>query len=306
MYGSQRNAMAASFFALMISATTVQAKEEQPVMLAPAGPWQLDMAEHKCRIARLFGEGEQETVFYLEQWDPSRSAFWNVAGPPLEKYKDWRDTRFVFGPGGDEDEFKFVPSTLGDYGSAIGGGSTIAPHEHPHANAEDPDYEKEPRGLQILDSEGAKGIRFLTLSQKSRADVVLELGDMEAPLAAMNSCMRNLVEHWGFDPAKQERVQTPVKISNINDVARIIQKEYPKDALRRGGQADFHYRLTVAADGRVEDCFLLNQTLAEDFDIRRHPCTAFRERAEIEPARTASGEAVRTYYTGRIVYRMGG
>lgn len=305
MFGSHPGALAASFIALAFTVTTAQAKEIEPVRLAPSGVWQLDMAENKCRIARLFGEGESETVFFIEQWDPSRSAYWNVAGPPLEDYREWRDTNYAFGPGGDEGEFRFVPSTLGDYGTAIGRSSTFAQNEESDIDEEDRDYAKDPRGLQVLDSEGAQGIHLLTLSQKNQADVVLDLGDMEAPLAAMNSCMRNLVEHWGFDLVQQESVQSPAKVTNIESVARIIQKEYPRDALRRGGQADFHYRLTVGEDGKVEDCLLLNQTLAEDFDMRRHPCTAFKDHAEIEPARGVSGEAVRTYYTGRIVYRMG-
>lgn len=306
MFGSKPVLIASTLSALLLTPGVSQAKDREPIVLSPAGPWQLDMAEHKCRIARLFGEGDQETVFYLEQWDPSRSAYWNVAGPPLEKYKAWRDTRFAFGPAGDEDEFEFVPSTLGDYGAAIGRSSTIVAHEQPHPDEEERDYVTDPRGLQALDSEGATDIETLTLSQKARSDVVLELGSMAAPLSAMNTCMKNLVEYWGFDVAQQETVQTPPKVGNLMRVAREIQEHYPNDALRRGGQADFHLRLTVDEAGGIEECILLNQTLADDFDMRKHPCTAFKKYAEVEPARNAAGEPVRTYYTSRIVYRIGG
>ena len=42
-----------------------------PTVIDPAGPWQLDMAENNCRLARAFGTEEKKTLFLLEQWDPS-------------------------------------------------------------------------------------------------------------------------------------------------------------------------------------------------------------------------------------------
>lgn len=281
-------------------------QDAEAVVLQPASTWQLDMAENKCRVARLFGEGEEKTVFYLEQWDPSRAAAWSVAGPSVEKFRAERDTSFAFGPGGDEAEFKFMDSNLGDYGNAVTHTTTIVANENPEEEEEgyERDYMADPRGVPALDGEGAALITTLTLSQKGRDDVVLELGSMKAPLNAMNVCMADLVQHWGFDVEQQKTVQSPPVVKNLERVARRIMQDYPSEALRRGGQADFHMRLTVDAAGSVEHCVLINQTLAEGFDMRRHPCTAFEKLAEFEPARTAAGDPVSSFYVGRIIYRL--
>ena len=277
----------------------------EPVILSPAGPWQLDMATNKCRLARLFDSGEQKTVFYLEQWNPGSDLLMTVAGPPFAKFRYFRDTQYTFGEAGDAGEFGFTKSTLGEYGAAINTSTTIARQEDADDDAEARDYSDRPRGLPTIDSEGAAGIETLTFYQKKRAPVMLKLGDMQAPLAAMNMCMRDLVKDWGFDPDEQATVQTPARVTNMEHVVRRVQDAYPTDALRRGAQADFHMRLTVGADGKVEDCVLLNQTHAEGFDIRKGPYHNFMTNAEFEPARDAAGTPIRTYYTSRIVYRIG-
>ena len=289
---------------MLFFATPSYAQDDVSVFLSPISPWQLEMAENKCRIARLFGQEGEETFFYLEQWDPSRLAYWAVAGPSVEDYRGWRNTQFAFQPNGDEGEFEFVPSKLGKYGSAVGRVSTIAAEEQGLSEEELRDFTSDPRGLPLLDSAGAEGIDTLKLSQKGRANVVLQLGDLKAPLAAMNSCMEDLVEHWGLNISEQRTVQSPPKVVNLVRVAREIQEYYPTDALDRGAQADFQLRLTIGKGGEIEHCVLLNQTLADDFDMNRHPCSTFKRFATVEPARNATGDAVRTYYTTRIIYRL--
>ncbi len=288
------------------NATVAQAKDDEaPIVLDPAGPWQLDMAENKCRIARLFGAGERRALFYLEQWSPDEVALWTVAGEDFKRFRDWRDTTFIFGPGGQSGEFKFVKSTFGEFGAAINHQSALVPSDKPDFDWETHDYTLYPHGLPALDADAAEGVTTLSLTQKNRATVSMNLGDMKAPLSAMNHCMEDLVETWGFDPEEQKTVQSPPRIENLVAVAREIQERYPSSALNAGHQADFHVRLTISAAGQIETCVLLNQTLAEGFDMKRGPCAAFERIAEIEPARTKGGEAVRSYYTTRIVYRIG-
>ena len=280
------------------------AAEDEAQILEPVGPWQLDMGENKCRIARVFGEDGQQTLFYLEQWDPSSAAHWLVAGPPLEKYKSWRDTRFHFGPGGAEDEFRFQESTMGEWGNAISHFSGLSSLDTREDDDPDADYAAKPRGLPGMNAEAGANINRLTLSQSRRPAVVLELGEMKNVMVAMNDCMANLVEHWGFDVEEQKTVQSPPKVTNLARITKRIVDYYPHDAQRKGAQADFHLRLTVAADGSFKSCTLLNQTLAPDFDMERHPCTAFERIGEFEPALTANGTPVESFYTVRIRYVM--
>ncbi|SFO90177.1 hypothetical protein SAMN04488060_0616 [Qipengyuania nanhaisediminis] len=282
------------------------AKEREPELLMPLGPWQLDMGEHKCRLARLFGTDEAQTIFILDQWNPAVSAQWAVAGPPVRRIRYSREASFAFGPDGDAEEFRFTPGTLDNYGDVIGDRSTVTAHSHPLPGESDYDWGASPRGILSLDTSNAASIETLMISQKGAHSFSLRLGPMEKPLTAFNACMENLVEFWGFDLEEQKAVSTPARILNLEKVAGRVQQSYPRDALRNRAQADFHLRLTVGTDGSVEECFLINQTIAKDFDMTRHPCTTFKTIAEAEPARMADGTPVRTFFNTRIVYRMRG
>lgn len=286
--------------------TPAMAKESEAELLLPLGPWQLDMGEHKCRLARLFGADAGKTVFILDQWNPSVSAHWAVAGPGVRKIRTNQETSFAFGPDGDADEFRFTGGTLGDYGAVVTGKSTVAAHAHPLPGEEGYDWAANPRAIHAMDSAKSAEIETLTISQRGSQTLALRLGSMEKPLAALNYCMENLVESWGFDLEEQRTIATPPTIINLAEVAARIQREYPREALRKGAQADFHMRLTVGVDGDVKECALIDQTLAKGFDMRRHPCTIFKSDAEIEPARKLDGTPVETYYTTRVIYRMRG
>lgn len=290
----------------LAAANAASAKDDpEIVVLKPSSPWNLDMGEHKCRIARLFGEGENQTIFVIDQWDPSKTAQWTVAGPALEKYRNGRDTGFEFSEGGDAGEFELLGSFFGEFGNAIQYSSGfVADEEGAGDEGEEPDYVANPRSLPELDAKGASAIEWLTISQRGRTPVRLHLGALDAPLSAMNVCMENLVEFWGFDIAEQRTVASPPEVTNMKNVVREVAEQYPKAALNRGAQADFHIRLTIDTQGKIENCVLLNQTASEDFELGGHPCTAFERFAKIEPARDAAGQPVRTYLTNRIVYRM--
>lgn len=302
---------AAMAIALVLPAIPVDAASmvDGPLELQPTGPWQLDMGENNCRMARTFGTEDEKTLFLLEQWDPSAEAGWVVTGPAVRKFKNRSSAVYAFGPGGDADEFDVVASTFGDFGTAVRAYSSVA-FDPDRAKTEDRgedterDYAVDPRGLPQLDAEGAQGVAYLDLGGRAPDEVRLMLGDMEKPLEAMNLCMANLVDHWGFDVAEQKTVVMPPIPRNIDTVTRMIVKEYPLKALRRGAQADFHLRLTVDPDGSVSQCAMINQTTADDFDPRRHPCTIFTERAKFEPAMDAAGKALPSFYTTRIVYRI--
>ena len=283
------------------------AAEDDPalILLQPSSPWNLDMGEHKCRIARLFGEGEDKTIFVIDQWDPSTTAQWTVAGPAFENYRNGRATVFEFDTGGDSGEFELLGSFFGEFGNAVQASSSFTAGEPLSDDGdEERDYLSDPRSLPALDAKSAVGIEWLTVSQRGRTPVRLRLGSLEGPLAAMNVCMENLVEFWGFDLEEQRRVASPPEVSNMPQVAREVAGRYPKSALWRGAQADFHIRMTIDTQGKIENCVLLSQTVADNFELSGHPCTAFERYAKIEPARDKTGQPIRTYLTNRIVYRI--
>lgn len=290
-----------------------QAKDEPPTILAPSSNWHLDMGDNKCRIARSFGDEKNRTAFYLEQWEPGKSADWLVAGPPFDRFKPSRKATLTFSTGGDAQEFEFLDASLGDFGRSIGGITTIVPNTEPvpepgkkRISEDQRNYSLDPRGMPKLGVKSAKQIVMLNVAQESRGSVTLRLGEMDKPLEAMNLCMEGLVKSWGLDVEQQKQVVSPPRIANMGEVGSQVLKDYPAKALQKGAQATFYLRLIVDAEGKTENCALLNLTLADDFDYSRHPCAVFSKYAEIEPARGIKGEAVPSYYMVRIRYVIPG
>lgn len=237
--------MAMGKAALIIGAAamaTASAAEDTMSELQPLGPWQLDMAENKCRIARLFGDAAAPTLLYLEQWEPGRIASWAMAGPATKSFSDRQAVRYAFGPDGADGDTQFLDSTLGEYGRAIEGYSTVVPfvHEEVVPGSAPPARE--------LGSTAATTITDFQLSQ-GRREARLKVGSLAAPLAAMNTCMDDLVAHWGFDPAQQRQIVAPAHLTNRDKVANLIVRVYPREALGNGAQADFVTRLSIDATG---------------------------------------------------------
>ena len=304
--------VAVLFSSLAVAATVMpgvaRAAEKERIVLQPAGAWHLDMGENRCRLVREFGSDDERSVFYLEQWSPSSSATWLVAGPPFKRHRASREVTATFGPEGDRETFEFVPSTLGDFGAAISEASTIAfDKETPDgANGYDPVTAtaiERPGGLPILDAAGMAQVERLTIAQNGRPDVVFELGNMGSGAAAMNTCMTRLIQQWGLDLEEQRSVVSAPQLRNPDTVVQRIVSYYPASAMYKGAQANFHLRVVVSATGEMESCQLLNQSLADDFDLRRLPCKAFEEKARFYPALDARGHGVRSYYTTNIRYR---
>lgn len=288
-----------------------QAKDEPPTILAPSSNWHLDMGDNKCRIARSFGDEKNRTAFYLEQWEPGKSADWLVAGPPFDRFKPSRKATLTFSTGGDTKEFEFLDASLGDFGRSIGGMTTIVPNTEPvpepgkkRISEDQRDYSLDPRGLPKLDVSSAKQIVTLNVAQKGSGAVTLRLGEMDKPMEAMNLCMESLVKSWGLDVEQQKQVVSTAKITNMDEIVKMIAHSYPEKALRRGAQAAFYLRLMVDAEGKVENCAVLNITIAKDFGNFLYPCTVFTKHAEFEPARGQNGEPVRTYYMSRIRFAL--
>ena len=278
--------------------------KDGPVVLEPIGAWTLDMADNNCRMIRAFGSEERKTLLLLEQWDPTEQLTWMVTGDATKGYGKRRKAHYSFGSGGDEGDIDLIGMTFEGHGPAIGTHSTIVAKQS-RPEGEDRDFSIEPRGLPELDSGAAEGITYLDIGIRAPDDFRLNLGSMKAPMSAMNMCMANLVEHWGFDGEQQRSVVQPPLAKNMKNVVSEITRSYPSKALGRGAQANFHIRVSVGADGTVEDCVLLNQTVAKDFDQTRDPCYVFTQKAEFAPATDTNGQPVPSFYATRIVYRMG-
>ncbi len=283
------------------------ARGDGPVVLEPSSRWQLDYAPARCNIAMTFGEGEQRNLLSFEQMTPSRHFAWLVAGPAIKALGSRTRLTVQFGP-------HFAPMVVDSdrltkgapFGVAFRG-FTYGPDEAESAERDEPGgyaedgVEGEPTGLPELDAQDGARIEWIELSRKDRS-YRFETGNLEEVFKAMNKCMADLVSEWGLDPEVMRTRSTAPRALNLRAVAARIQGVYPSKAERSGEQADLHIRVMVDEAGRVTECAVASQTVAENFDDTA--CQVFMRHARFEPARDRQGKAMASFYMTRVLYRL--
>lgn len=276
----------------------VFAQNEQPIVLNASSAWVADYAVHRCRIGNIFGEGDNRTVVFLEQYHPSNQLRWLVAGPYLKSMRMGREVSVRFGPAFDANEVRYDKRTFGDFGPALHGDW---PPFDPEAddNKEISDAGTPSNRLDIND--GA-AIRWISIQRDGKPELRLKTGDLEPIYGAMNACMDDLVASWGLDPKQDRRWATAPIFTNRESVFRSLFRSYPNSALIRGKQADLHLRLMVDEDGKATECVVTDVTVAERFDDSA--CKPMLSDAEFEPARDRDGTAIPSYFTLFLYYRL--
>ena len=298
------------FCAVAAMASSSAAAED--IVLEPNQKWVADYGEHSCRLIRSFGDKDKPTVLVIQQTAPTSAFSWTVAGPDV-RYTLWhRPVSVQWGPQFDPYEKEFEKASLGTVGSAyIGWGWTgyETPPERMTSkkalrNLSDAKLASafEPT-LAEIDIEQAARVEFLSFQQRGRR-IVLRLDNFGAAVSALNECTRKLAAEWGFDESYYNRLTTTPVFLNIEDVAQLIQRDYPSRARSRGAQALFRMRIIVGADGKPERCDWLNETEAEDFVMKRTPCDIVMQHAKYDPAVDESGEPIRSITQQGVRYSM--
>lgn len=291
----------------LIAAPPAHADEAATVLLEPTTPWQLEYAEDRCRLSRVFGEGDRRTIFWLEQTGPSSTFQWSVAGEAIDQLRSTRGVSAAFGPGFDPFEIdagksrKYPKQTLrlAEFGvvlQSFGYGRFSSGNPDPVADGS----KAVPRMHRLDPARGAR-IEYLQLSRKDRA-VTLATGGFAEVFEAMNACAADLYRVWGVEPGIEDKVVNGAVFKNQGSVARMVQKNYPRAAEGRGEEAVMGLKILVGVDGRVEKCITIKKTKAENFD--ESACEIFKEHARFEPARDAEGNPTRDFYTTSVMYWM--
>jgi TonB family protein len=283
--------------ALALGAIHMPALAQEPVVLKPSSDWNLDYGETRCRIMRTFGEGDQKTAFYFEQFAPSQYLSWLVAGPLVKRLSGLRHTKVTMGSAGQpfvlDSPFALTFGEFGDAVESIGFKKIDSPEAETDKSA--------PLGLPEVSVDEGSRIDWIEFS-RGKAIYRLETGNLGPVVKAMNTCMENLVTWWGADPAVLRQRQTGPELLNQDEVVRKVVAHYPMKALRQGKQADLMMRVMVEADGTVSKCQISEITSAADFD--NEACVVFITAAKFSPAKDAQGRPLPSYYTNRIRYMI--
>lgn len=255
-----RNALAG----LMIIASPAPASTV-PMPADPVGKWVLDYGEAGCTLSRTFGDPAKPMILGFVPVPFGEKVRVVLITPDRPK-----------GPGLDKGTIEFgAPQTKHEtpveiYPSAAGGWSVVAGADQGAL-------------LQALEVG-----QVLTLNY-GRSRVSLNVGQNDKAVAALRSCLGDLLAGWGMDKAAQALVASP---PGGNVVAFFRADDYPASALEGKEQGDVAVRYWVEPDGRVADCRVVMSSGSELLDSTT--CTIITERARLTPARDKDGKPVRS------------
>ena len=262
--------------------------------LLPSTEWNIDFGENTCRLARVFGEGENKHILFVEQAGPSESFNLTIAGPGMKKYRQII-TRLTLKP--DEG----FPQTYGNPAEVVGYGPGEV-FTSLKINEPDESTDGALRTLPHIDLDEAAAIERVVYGHGGSA-LSFETGEMASPFQALNVCSADFVRAWGLDEGEHQSFEKMAVWKNEADIAKRIQKKYTRAALKRGEQAILRMRVIVETDGSVSDCTLTDATETER--LESNACDEMAK-AEFAPALDKAGNPMRSFYLTNIIYRIFG
>ncbi|MFO6446736.1 energy transducer TonB [Erythrobacter sp. NE805] len=287
---------AAALCALVLAAAPARA---EIVELASSSPWNVDFGETKCRLARIFGEGENRHLLFFEQYWPSGRVGMTAAGPSFKRFRSRQPTALAFAAGQQPRRTEPFTGNVEGYGDAVVY-SSVRIDGRGGTDAEDKE-EDTVGGIPALDKPGAKAVEFVSLKQRGD-EIRLKTGPLDAAFEVLDRCALDLVGTWGLDIEAHRTAMSLPRWTNRDAVVRRIVADYPRDALSAGEQGIMRLRVIVSAEGKVEDCAILKATNADRLDS---PACRAMALARFEPARDAQGKPMRSYHAESIVYQVG-
>lgn len=268
----------------------------EPVEIAPSSPWNVDFGENKCRLARFFGEGENRHLLFFEQYWPGARFGMTVAGPSFKRYRSGQRTDLKFFGAQPPMETKPFTGTVGQFGDGVIYSTLGLAKEERSEDQSEP----APARVPQLDKGAARQVEFVSLRQRGD-EVRLLSGPLDEAFAVLDSCAMDLIGTWGLD-VEQHRTATRLpRWLNKDVVVRRIVAAYPREALNAGEQGIMRMRVTVSAEGMVEDCTILKAT---DTERLESPACKAMLGARFEPALDAEGKPMRSYFAESIIYRI--
>lgn len=275
-----------SFIAVFVATAVALPAQAAPLVLAPSSKWDMHYADDSCRLARVYGEGKDKVIVFMDRFSPAARVHVTMVGKPLSTGFDVRTpATFSFGPGLPEGKRK--DALKGSTGEDKLPTLFIGPSDLLNREGED-------LSPQTPDDE-AKITQFaLTIRPRQ---IVFQSGSLKAPMAALRACTDSLVKEWGLDPAVQARLSRPA--TPQSDPGKwLVSSDYPRGPLMMGASAIVYFRLMVSADGNPTGCHIQQATNSPEFTD--FTCKLLMKRARFAPALDAAGNPTASYYTNSV------
>lgn len=290
--------MAVSLIAIGLIAQPVSAKTE-PIRLAVSSPWNAHYADNSCRLARQFGQGDNQVTLIFNRFGPGDGFQLSLAGKLARKLYGAEKTHIRFGPTEQVQDVAIMEGTIGKNPALIFPTSMSVEAPDP-AQAKQPlvnDGIPSPR----LPPERIAAVNQVIIGRDGRTQLILETGSLGKAFAALSTCVDGLVGTWGIDPVADKKLRR--RVIPVGDYTGwITTNDYPEDMWRAGQPAIVQVRLNIDATGTVTGCHIQETTRPKEFDDA--VCGRLMKRAKFTPALDENGQPAASYWRNTVQFRM--
>lgn len=271
------------------------------ISLPSSSKWLMDYSPDSCQLVRSFGNGEDQTIVQFASYNPEPRFDLTITGNPIGSQAERPSVRLRFGTSA---PFVRTDAMLGRAGNKPVLFLSGRLDNLDLSKLQIDEYVKltpaEQARLNTIDPAAEAAVQSMTLIAGSRT-LVLELGSMGPPMAAMRKCLDALISDWGLDAKEQANlISRPVPKGNPG--TWLTSSDYPGDSLARGEQAIIRFRIMVDAAGTTTACSV--QSAIAKGDFAQITCNLLKRRARFEPARNARNESVASYFVGKVFWVM--
>ena len=284
---------------MTVAGLSEPAVAKDPLVLEPSSRWEVDYAEDSCALRRQFGEGDQLTQLEMRRYQPGAQLETTVASKvnmPRKSMNLALSENFVRIRLGNEGEWIERYAMTAEFGDDFQG--VIFQHSLSGASPVLDDERKGWTGSHIetlatLEATAGAGADSLTVSGAFKDDVTLEAGPFKAPLAALNSCIDDLLAHWGLDVAAHK---TRARSAGPINLAGRFIVEPPAKRMGRWGPA--RVRLAISETGEVTECHV--QLPPGESPSEEIACARIRDEFAFESALDNDGQPMKSYYIAKV------
>lgn len=270
--------------------------------LAPSGPWAIDYDTDSCALRRWFGNADDPVYLEFRRFGPGLGLQTTIASRHMSD-RAHRNIRYRFNDEGDwlvpglgfsvilDDRFKgvlFEPSFV-----------DLSELDSIEDEAERAAYLRS-IDVSAIERERAAGVKTITL-RRTGGEMTLQLGNFEAPIAALQGCIEELTTHWDIDADAHKTLTRRAAPVNLPDVSRML--DYPPRMVRQSMPGVVNVRLAVDEQGVVTACHI--QMPLADPAFAESSCADIRHEIDFDPALDESGMPIASYWITKVVFQIG-
>ncbi|MFT4054003.1 MAG: energy transducer TonB [Novosphingobium sp.] len=279
--------LAAGLLALLWTSSPVLADSGTRTFTA-ISPWRMNEEQASCVLERDFGTTEASSTLRIEKFAPGYDFLLTVIGPAVSGLTERHSLELRFDEAG----------TRGGIGQFfIGTLKRRSADTEPMLVAKATPFILRDRpapimlGPRTMEADG----NIVELSWAGQS-VVLQTGSLQRALAAMDSCIHKLVDHWGLD----SRVQLTLAKHPSPQRWSI---RYPNSKIGSNERGLVGLVMGISDTGKPTSCLIAVSYADKVFN--QQVCDSVRKWT-FDPALTPAGQAVESYYSTTIFFGDGG